>query len=565
MIHEGNPMSFKILETMTPERVPEHATQYMVETRDGVQLATDVYLPQNATQHTAILVRTPYDKTSRYTALPWEAEYYRSRGFVMVTQDVRGKFQSTGDTVPYEYDMDDAYDTVDWIVSQPWSNGKVGVTGASYYGFLTWAAVACGHPAVKAAVPVVACVDMADIHVGSRWHQRVPAVAGMNDLLQIWTNNNGYLAEIDWNSDTPPNIVAQARAQIGECRGAEDMLRRSRTEEWYTPYGERHPYHTTNIPILHWNNWYDPGLCPPAMDDWRHFRSLNGTRELHYLRVNSADHSGFLLEDVGKGEVASPYTSDEVMNRRIEVECGEVADFFEEHCNGIRPAVPRPRARWHLGHVGWQESEEYPPPSRPRVFHLTPGSGLVNELRDVPESAASKLEWTHDPENPVTSLLDMEALWYVLAAYPDERELAGRADVLTFRTSALDRPLDFAGKPFLTVELELGSSTSHLFARLQDVYPDGATRPISLGRAVVRSDFCDNLRLDLNDIAYRLQLGHSLQLQISSSDFPHWGVHPGTDENPWFASEKVKTTQWLTVGGVKGAKLELPTIEPVDI
>lgn len=184
--------------------------------------------------------------------MPYEAAFYVSRGFVFVAQDCRGKFHSTGETIPYAFDVDDAYDTVEWIVRQPWSNGKVGVTGASYYGFTTWAAVACGHPAIKAAVPQVTGIELGDLHVGSRWTQEVPQTFSMIDLLQIWTNNDDYLADADWVSTTPADVVAQARAQIGPCIAAEEILLRSQSQRWYNPYGDRHPYHTTNIPILHW-------------------------------------------------------------------------------------------------------------------------------------------------------------------------------------------------------------------------------------------------------------------------------------------------------------------------
>ncbi|MFD4787032.1 CocE/NonD family hydrolase [Streptomyces sp. NPDC058459] len=86
---------------MTSEPPSGHAREHKVAMRDGVELATDVYLPDAATVHSAILVRTCHDKSSRYTALTFEAEYYRARGFAFVTQDVRGKFRSAGETLPY--------------------------------------------------------------------------------------------------------------------------------------------------------------------------------------------------------------------------------------------------------------------------------------------------------------------------------------------------------------------------------------------------------------------------------------------------------------------------------
>ncbi|MFJ9900010.1 CocE/NonD family hydrolase [Streptomyces sp. NPDC091280] len=557
-------MSFTIVETMTPEPPSAHAREHMVAMRDGVELATDVHLPEHSTAHSAILVRTCYDKSSRYTALSFEAEYYRARGFAFVTQDVRGKFRSGGETVPYAHDVADGYDTVDWIVRQPWSNGRVGVTGQSYYGFTTWAAVASGHPAIKAAVPMVTGIDMGAGHVGSQWGQQIPYLAGLNDLLQIWTDHNGYLAEIDWSAGSAEDIVAAARARIGECRAATDMLRRSVDQGWYNPYGDRHPYHTTSVPILHWQNWYDPGLAPLGLRDWRHFRSLAGPRDLHYLRVGSADHSGYLLQDVGAGDERNPYLSGAALAEKIETECAEVADFFDEHVNGVRPAAPRPRARWHVGHVGWQSSQEYPPPSRALTFHLSAhGTGTCALNRD-PDAEATTLTWTHDPDHPVPSSTDIEAIWYLLAAWPDERDLAERADVLTFRSEPLAGHLDFAGQPVLTGQVSFSAPSTHIVAKLQDVHPDGTTRPISWGRTVLSRAAGGSLTLALDDNAYRLRKGHRLQVQIQSSDFPHSAVHPGTDGNPWLTTERTPSTQGLTVGGSTGARLILPVITATE-
>ncbi|MET8981141.1 CocE/NonD family hydrolase [Streptomyces sp. NPDC004539] len=556
-------MSFTVVETMTPEPPSEYAQEHMVPMRDGVELATDVYLPQDATAHSAILVRTCYDKSSRYTALTAEAEYYRARGFVFVTQDVRGKFRSAGDTLPYAHDVADGYDTVEWITGQPWSNGRVGVTGQSYYGFTTWAAVASGHPAIGAAVPMVTGIDMGAGHVGAQWGGRVPSLAGLNDLLQIWTDHNGYLAEIDWSADTVENVIAAARDRIGACGAATDMLERSVGQGWYNPFGDRHPHHTTSVPILHWQNWYDPGLAPLGLSDWRYFRSLAGRRDLHFLRVGSADHSGYLLEDVGAGDERNPYLSETALAEKIESECGEVADFFDEHLNGVRPARPRPRARWHVGHVGWQTSQEYPPPSEPLTFHLSAHGTGTHALAPRPDEEATSLTWTHDPDHPVPSTTDIESIWYLLAAYPDERALADRADVLTFRTEPLTAHVDFAGQPVLTGQFSYSAPSTHVFAKLQDVHPDGTTHPISWGRAVLSERAGNTLTLAMDDNAYRLRRGHRLQLQIQSSDFPHHAVHPGSDANPWLDTKKSSSTQSLRVGGDGGARLVLPTVTVV--
>ena len=121
--------------------------------RDGVHLATDVYLPDGPGPFPAVLVRLPYDKNGRYCWIPFLATHFVARGYAFVPQDVRGRFRSEGEPVAFVNEVPDGYDTIDWIARQPWSNGDVGMWGDSYYGFTQWAAVASGHPALKAIVP----------------------------------------------------------------------------------------------------------------------------------------------------------------------------------------------------------------------------------------------------------------------------------------------------------------------------------------------------------------------------------------------------------------------------
>ena len=150
------------LETTGPGPVDPCAEQYMVPMRDGVSLAIDVYLPDDAGPGPAVLVRLPYDKNGRYCWMPQIARHFTDRGYVFLVQDVRGKFRSGGEVNPFVHEIDDGYDTLDWIVGQPWSSGAVGMWGDSYYGFVQWTAVASGHPALRAIVPRVTVADLFD-------------------------------------------------------------------------------------------------------------------------------------------------------------------------------------------------------------------------------------------------------------------------------------------------------------------------------------------------------------------------------------------------------------------
>src|SRR5712692_9991592 len=543
----------------------------MVRMRDGVRLATDVYLPNHPTRHAAIFWRTPYDKCGRYIALPQRARHYNERGYVLVAQDCRGKFRSEGETLPYTLDVEDSYDTLDWITSQPWSNGRVGLLGGSYSGYTVWAGVASGHPAVRAAIPQVTGIDLADLHWGSRWKQVVPNLWGADDLVQMYTDHEIYYLNIDYNLRPVTEAFREASEALGKpCHAMDVLLRNSRTGDLANPYGNRHPYYTTDVPVLHWLQWFDVALGGPmGLTDYHYFRSLPGRRDLHFMRADSGDHGGFLLENVPKTPANDPNTNDAVLDAMVAASVREEGEFFDPFLRGKGelPAAER-RARWHVGHVGWQESPDWPPTqSRPVRYYLggngrASGSppGVLTTRADTNRSAVN---WTHDPANPVPSTATQDGVWTLLENYPDECDLADRPDVLTFTTDVLNQPLDVAGPINAFIAVGSSAPSMHLFLKLLDVDPSGAAHPISRGQIVVHSPDADRLvQVDLMEIAYRVRQGHRLRIQITSSDYPWFLVHPGTDDNPWFARKMVTNKQLVVVGGASPSHLDITVLPP---
>ncbi len=129
-------------------------TDVKIPMRDGVKLAATVYRPDAPGKFPVILPRTPYDRNNAF-----EAAFYAKRGYVFVAQDVRGKFDSEGEWHPFVTEARDGYDTVEWCAAQPWSTGDVGMIGASYLGFVQWAAAREGSKHLKCLIPIVSPPD----------------------------------------------------------------------------------------------------------------------------------------------------------------------------------------------------------------------------------------------------------------------------------------------------------------------------------------------------------------------------------------------------------------------
>ncbi|HRB13926.1 MAG TPA: CocE/NonD family hydrolase, partial [Vicinamibacteria bacterium] len=184
----------------------------MVAARDGVRLATDIYLPARngvvAARVPAIVERTPYNKDRGPDAL---VNFFVPRGYAVVLQDVRGRYRSEGKWRPITDDGPDGADLLKWIAEQPWSSGKVGMVGTSYAGATQHAVAITGAPALAALVPVDAMSD--------------PGYYGIrhNGAFELrWLNWIFTLGNASGMSAGPSGLSAGTYGQLAGLRAAKD-------------------------------------------------------------------------------------------------------------------------------------------------------------------------------------------------------------------------------------------------------------------------------------------------------------------------------------------------------
>lgn len=539
------------------------AEQVMVRMRDGVRLATDVYLPPRPKGRLpCVLVRLPYDKGGRFSFMPQTAPLFMERGYVFVAQDVRGKVRSEGETVAFVHEVADGHDTIEWIVAQPWSNGVVGMFGDSYYGFTQWAAAASGHPALKAIVPRVT-----DTEIGTDWihHQGVFNLFTMAEwATTAWVDNFLYEGLPDFS--VRPLSEVTPSAQGGRRSPSLDRWMSAPPDDpfWNEGiYGVRDVRSQVRIPALHSGGWWDVFQRGQVRD----FQALaRAGAPGQHLIMGSTDHfDDPLLEDV---EAYEDFLHDPgALERFLPGYTGPALAFFDRYLLGNDDGRPLPAVRWHLANVGWREAADWPPPgARELTLSLADGARALTDaeggtLSATAERARSPVRWTHDPSDLVPDLI--EDAWQPLAGLPDEREVEGREDVLTFTGEAAGEPLDLAGPVTLAARVRAGAPM-HLSTKLVDVDPGGRARRILQGIALVPDPTGDGAlaRVDLGNTGYRLRPGHRLRLEIACSDFPRSLPDMGDGRNAWTATEGVPRGQELVVGGAEGATLTLAVLPP---
>ncbi len=549
------------LETLQPSDLDPRAEQTMVPMRDGVRLATDTYLPSGPGPWPVVLIRLPYDKNGRYTFMPHLAPHFTSRGYAFVVQDVRGRFRSEGETMPFVHEVDDGYDTLEWITQQPWATGAVGMFGDSYYGFTQWAAVASGHPALRAIVPRVTSANL------GIWLQGdVDPLYGGQYLAEVWSDRLTHAWPIDWTHRPLAEVFNSGFDAIGtRSAGFDNLLAHAREGRQFDPYPDGHPFEKLSIPTLHAVGWFD-NISPESMRDYTRLSRDPRVGHLQYLVADSTDHENYQLADVPVPDELDHDQHDDALDRMIPVYLGPALDFFDAFLAETRDPATLPRVRWRLGACDWRDGSTWPPPGAHQLLLYLENAGEAT--RDAiggslaPSSGGeSSVTWTHDPSDLVPSTV--ENPFAFLHEFPDEQTVAARPDVLTFTGPPLAEPLDLAGP--VTVRLTVASSgpSMHLFAKLVDVSPDGRAVMLLRGQSSVQTpgDRAQTAELYLGHTGYRVEARHRLRLQIASSDFPLYVAHPGTDEHPWFATTTSPNDQTLFAGGIGASHLSLTVLE----
>lgn len=525
------------------------ADTQMMPMRDGTLLAADVYMPLIPfLKYPTVLIRTPYGKND----LAMLGEVLTLFGYVCVIQDMRGRHASEGDSLPFfadgwgldpEGQMWDGYDSVEWIAQQSWSNGKVGMFGASALGIAANMAAAAGTPHLECAVVWVAASDL--------YHDAAHQGGGFRKALV-----DGWLAD------------------VGAVSEVLDLMLENETYNTFWHNASMVQRHSiTRTPIYHLGGWYDIFL----QGTLNHFAGLqtNGAgaaRGNQKVIIGPWTHSGQAFSTQGQLN----YPSNSIVE---EEEIQRALDWFNYWLKGEQNTIlDLPPVRYYLmgdvddpeapGNV-WRSAESFPIPATPSALFLTSGGILQGA---TPAATDSALSFIYHPENPVPTLGGANLK---LPAGPhDQRPLETRSDVLVYTTPVLTEPLEVVGR----VKVRLLASSTALdtdwTARLCDVYPDGRSMLVTDGilRARYRDGFEESqlmqpgeiyeFEIDLWSTAIVFNAGHRICLIISSSNDPRFDPNPNTGEPLRKHTETVSAAQTIYHGAWHPSRLILPVTSP---
>ena len=495
-----------------------------VPMRDGVVLRADVWRPASSGKHPVLVYRTPYNKRSAYGSHS-TARMAVDRGYVVVLEDVRGRYASDGEFVAYQQEGRDGFDTIEWAATQPWSDGNVGTFGLSYPGAVQWLAAMEQPPHLKAMAPAMTFSSPAQFfYFNGAWDNSWAAWVYSN-IAPDRRKKLGLPAAPRWKSekDRIVNTLPLLAVKDFELTAPwyYEWLKHPPHDPWWSWAELGGKYDRVNVPVLNFSAWYDEAYGPRGATS-----NFNGL-----VKAHRGSWSGTHLV-IGPWTHGVPQANDTIVGERwlgrnaVLNYDSLVLGFMDFYLSGTSHRLPIPPVMAYvLGSNRWVVDSVWP---------------LKNTSYDTLALIRSGKQTTitADPAHPVLNSFDSYGAH-------DYRALAKRNDVVVFDFPPLKQDLTVIGAMRAEVSFSVDAPDVDIWVKVHDVAPDGtAYNLMSPGSDVMRASYRNGpakrelltpnkiYTVSLGDLftGNTFKAGHTIRVVIAPSFFPDFSRNPQTGE-----------------------------------
>lgn len=565
--------------SLPPIKIMENV---MVPMSDGVNLASDIYMPENANGPLpVIIIRTPYNKEGHF----YNAHAFAEQNFVVITQDVRGKHASEGKFL-VQGDRQDYYEVIDWASKQPWSNGNIGTFGCSYSGENQLLVATLKHPAHKAIISASSGGAIGKLHDSRRMFGYYQG--GANALVSQlnWFNDSGtterdyrnVLDSLDRSEvfQTLPIVEITKKYNFPETN-FEDFITHKFNDPWWDQFGYINSDHTFNTPALLIDAWFDQ-MVKETTEIFTHIRensesSLAGRNQ--FLILAPGQHCNFIFPGnvVKAGNMISRNAGFPYFNLYVKW----YNHWLRE--NQKEDYEMSPVQYFTTGSDQWKKAEKWPPSNTEQQEWYLHSNGNANTRNgdgklQLSQGKEVSDHFIYDPMDPVPSGTYEDCCSKssdALGSY-DQSEIELRPDILVYTSAEISKDLTITGN--ISVDLFVSSSAkdTDFTVKLVEVYPDG--RAMNLKEAILRARYrkgfekevffkeneIEKITLDLHAISHTIKKGHRIRLEVSSSNFPRFDRNLNTGNNNYDETIAIKATNTVWLGGKYPSVLHLPVV-----
>jgi len=552
--------------------------------RDGIKLFTSVYMPKDATEkHPILMTRTPYScypygENNWRTFWGGHIRYYMREGYIIVTQDVRGRWMSEGefeDIRPYNPnktgnqidEASDTYDAIDWLIKNiPNNNQRVGVMGISYPGFYSTMAALSNHPALKAVSPQAPVTDWFigdDFHHNGAFFQMdafgfytgfgkprpKPTTIGPSGFT--FPVNDNYKFYLD--AGTLKNLSVKMGDSIKFWK---DLYAHPNLDDWWKARNPRNfaDKVSNGTATMVVGGLFDAEDCFGA---WRMYEAFEKKGKNDNKIVMGPWYHGQWASKDGSslGNVRFDANTAEWYQNHIEI------PYFNFHLKGKGDISKQAEATiFFSGANQWKEFPQWPPAEKQDKAIYLQENGKLSW--DKPIAKASFSEYISDPSKPVPYTEDVHLDRTATYMTDDQRFAFRRTDVLSFQTDVLTEDMTLAGTVIADLLTSISSTDADFVVKLIDVFPDNfnyarsSTYTMNAYQMLVRGEIMrgkfrnsfetpvafkpnkiEEVRFALPDVAHTFKKGHRLMIQIQSSWFPLADRNPQKFMNIYEANE----------------------------
>ncbi|HEY1251963.1 MAG TPA: CocE/NonD family hydrolase [Thermoanaerobaculia bacterium] len=546
-----------------------------VPMRDGVVLRADVLRPSESGKFPTLILRTPYNRSRGE-----ESEVVTqalARGYAIVLQDVRGRYASGGEYVPYANEGKDGYDTIEWAAAQPWSSGDVGTFGLSYPAAVQWLAAVESPPHLKAMVPAMTFSSPRNFfYAGGAWDlswiswiwdniapdarvkKSLPGPRTGREAGAAWRAKEGAILPFRLPLTDLPELRAEAPFYF-------DWLAHP-PEDAYWDWAElRGRYGKVRAAVLNISGWHDEAYGPEG--------AMTNFQGLVAARAGESDpRTRIILGPWVHGGVDSGRAGERVFGPQAELDYpGEILRFMDRYVRGLENGAEKdPRVRaFVMGENVWRSADALPLPGTTAVsLYLAPGGRLVREA-PAAKKAAEPTAFASDPANPVINAFAGKA------GAHDYRALAVRKDVAVFETEPLEQPLRVVGAIETEIALSADAPDVDLWVKLEDVAPDGTAwnlsspgtdvlraswREAGKPRKPLRSGEVAVLRLPNLRTGNLFARGHRVRIVLCGSFMPDFSRNLQTGESETSSGKTRKAVIRIHHDASNASRIVLPVV-----
>ena len=530
--------------------------------RDGTITYVDVFRPDASGKFPALLQRTPYDKSAAMSTGSFDPLRTALEGYAVVIQDVRGRYTSDGEFYTFVNEIDDGHDSVEWVASQPWCTGKVGMFGGSYVGATQWLAAKSKPPSLTAIAPVVTA---SDYHEGWAW-QGGAFELGFNFSWTMgsltaanWANLKRRLLlpdeQLDRLIDSKDNLTQgfqhMPMQDLPDLKGNlapyyYDWLAHPEYDDYWKRVSIEESHAEITIPAFNVGGWYDIFLGG-TIRNFTRMQEMGATEEARRgqrLSIGPWVHGSLPAHTAGAynfGTRAAAIAQDLH---------GATLRFYDHWLKGEDNGVAdeQPVKIFVMGENVWRTEDEWPLSRAKETKYYLHSKGKANTLygdgtlsTDSPGGETPDV-YLYNPIDPVPTRgggLCCDPSFMSNGAF-DHSGIETRPDILVYSTPPMEQDTEVTGPVTLTLYASSSAKDTDFTAKLLDVEPGGSAQNLTdgiiraryrtprSGASLIEPGQVYEYKIDLWATSNLFKKGHRIRLEVSSSNFPRFDRNTNT-------------------------------------